>query len=148
MPMKTLFKLCNGVSVLDQRTSAICRARSGKLAPIGDKPLPADTPASQRLEPPSARPPAHPACRSVMVAILVGGPPAERENYNTWLKRQPAGVQDEVLGKTKGKLFRKGELEVDEYVDREGTELTLGELARTEPKAFSRAGISTEPFLE
>lgn len=54
-------------ATLDGRTSAICRARDGALAPVGGKPLPKDEPA---LSPPDARPPAHVNCRSVMVAIL------------------------------------------------------------------------------
>ena len=171
-------------SVLDGRTSAICRARDGKLAPIGDKPLPPD---SDPLSPPGARPPAHVSCRAAVLAVLdgeglvgkrpfvvdtrtpqrrrvdfrrearrtgrpiqeirsewakknIGQVPAET-TYNQWLRRQSAGFQDEVLGKTKGKLFRKGELDVDQFVDRSGNELSLEELAKTQPEAFAKAGV-------
>ena len=56
-------------STLDGRTSAICRARDGKLAPVGGKPLPKG---ATPLVPSGARPPAHVNCRSVMVAVLDG----------------------------------------------------------------------------
>lgn len=171
-------------ATLDGRTSAICRARDGRLTPVGDKPLPEG---SRRLEPPGARPPAHVNCRSVMVAVLddlgvvgtratvtdtrtrarrevdfrriarqegrpirdvrarwarenIGQVPAET-NYNQFLRRQSAGFQDEVLGKTRGRLFRKGELDVDQFVDRRGNELTLSQLRQTQPEAFEKAGL-------
>lgn len=54
-------------SVLDGRTSAVCRGRDGALAPVGGKPLPKG---SRMLQPPDARPPAHVSCRSIMVAVL------------------------------------------------------------------------------
>jgi len=57
-------------STLDGRTSAICRGRDGKLAPVqsgGAIPEGGDA-----LQPPGARPPAHPGCRSLMVAVVDG----------------------------------------------------------------------------
>lgn len=54
-------------STLDGRTSAICRARDGALTPVGNNVLPKT---AKRLDPASARPPAHPNCRSVMVAVF------------------------------------------------------------------------------
>ena len=191
------------VSTLDGRTSAICRSRDGKVAPVGDKPLPAGV---ARLVPPGARPPAHPNCRSVMVAIFnvdgvartlgerpyvrdirtqrtrqldfreeareqagerwsgmsrtqrntlvrsvrerwaadtVGRVPAEI-TYQEWLKRQPASFQDQVLGVTRGRLFRKGGLTLDHFVDRLGSELTLEQLAKRNPAAFVAVGIELE----
>ena len=56
-------------ATLDGRTSAICRGRDGAATPVGDNPLPAG---ARRLSPPGARPPAHPNCRSLMIAILYG----------------------------------------------------------------------------
>lgn len=171
-------------STLDGRTSAICRARDGKFAPIGAKPLP---PEAQPLRPPGARPPAHISCRSVMVAVLdgvgvigerpavvdtrnrrrreidfrkiskekgisiqqvrkqwakknIGRVPSET-TYEQFLRRQSAKFQDEVLGKTKGRLFRKGGMKVDQFVDRRGNELTLDQLRNTVPEAFETAGV-------
>jgi SPP1 gp7 family putative phage head morphogenesis protein len=56
-------------SVLDGRTTPICRSRDGKLAPIGNRPIPEW---GDPLEPPTARPPALPNCRSVMTAVVDG----------------------------------------------------------------------------
>lgn len=62
-----IYRYLQWVSVLDGLTSAICRARDGKFAPIGDNVLPAGLP---RLDPPGARPPAHPNCRSSVVPVF------------------------------------------------------------------------------
>lgn len=188
-------------STLDGRTSAICRSRDGKLVLLGDSPLPAG---EKKLEPQGARPPAHPNCRSVMIAVLddvaiadqlpnrpfvrdartrkereidfraeakaqVGsawsGMTTQQRNkiissvrrswgeqnigrlpgtvtYNEWLKRQPAAFQDEVLGRSKAQLFRKGGLSLDQFTDRRGNELSLEELKLTQPQAFQAAGVS------
>jgi SPP1 gp7 family putative phage head morphogenesis protein len=61
--------------------------------------------------------------------------------YQDWLKKQPAAFQDEVLGVTKGKLFRDGGLKLDNYVDRAGSELTIDELRDRYPGAFDKAGV-------
>lgn len=177
------------VSTLDGRTSAVCRARDGHGAPVGDHELPPGVPP---LKPKDVRPPAHVNCRSVMVAYidgagLLGNRPtvtdtrtrrrreidfraearrtgksiqevrrewADRNvgrvpaatTYQDFLKRQPAAFQDEVLGKTKGKLFREGGLTVDQFVDRAGNELTLAQLAASKPEAFVRAGLDPDTF--
>ncbi len=75
----------------------------------------------------------------------VGRVPA-KTTYQEFLGRQPAAFQDEVLGQTKGKLFRDGGLDLDQYIDRAGNELTLGELAATQPKAFKKAGLNPADF--
>lgn len=176
-------------ATLDGRTSAVCRGRDGAVAPIGDKPIPEGR---RKLDPPTARPPAHPSCRSIMVPIidgagLVGERPfvrskdslktvdfealAKREGitvkqakqrwieknvgrvpaettYNDWLKKQPNSFQDEVLGKTKAKLFRKGDLTLDKFINRNGRELTLDELAKTNPTAFTKADLDPKDFVD
>jgi hypothetical protein len=66
--------------------------------------------------------------------------------YQDFLSRQPAAFQDEVLGKTKGELFREGGLTVDQFVDRAGNELTLAQLAASKPEAFVRAGLDPDTF--
>lgn len=60
--------------------------------------------------------------------------------YPEWLKRQPAKFQDEVLGKTKGKLFRAG-APLDKFVDKSGHEYTLAQLKQRDAELFERAGI-------
>jgi len=75
----------------------------------------------------------------------VGRVPAAT-TYQDFLSRQSKEFQDDVLGKTKGALFRKGGLTVDNFVDRAGNELTLEQLAATRPEAFRKAGLDPEKF--
>lgn len=77
---------------------------------------------------------------------LVGSVPAN-VNYQNFLARQSASFQDDVLGRTKGQLFRRGGLTVDNFVNRMGDELTLSQLARRHTKAFTAAGLDPENFL-
>lgn len=68
-------------------------------------------------------------------------------NYEEWLTRQSAGFQDDVLGSTRGALFRRGGLDLDRFVDRNtGKQYTLAELARDERRAFIRAGLNPDDF--
>ena len=48
-------------------------------------------------------------------------------NYQTWLKRQPASFQDDVLGPTRGRLFREG-LQLDRFIDASGKQYNLDQL--------------------
>lgn len=65
----------------------------------------------------------------------------ENTTYNQWLKKQPAKFQNEVLGVSKGKLFRTGQIQMDQFVNRAGAEFTLVQLASKRPAVFRRAGI-------
>lgn len=129
-------------STLDGRTSAVCRARDGKVYDPGKGP----------------RPPAHFNCRSSTSPILASWrdlgfdfdelPPSTRasmngqvpadQDYDTWLRKQPRAFQVEVLGETKAKLFRAG-LKMDRFIDRKGQELTLTELKRRERDLWEKA---------
>lgn len=133
------------VSTLDGRTSAVCRSRDGEVYPVDSGP----------------RPPAHPNCRSTTAPVLkswkelgislaeapegtrasMNGQVPASETYDIWLRKQDSGFQDDVLGVTKGRLFRKGDLSLDRFVDQKGHEYTLEELRRREAAAFARAGL-------
>lgn len=76
---------------------------------------------------------------------LVGPVPAS-STYQTWLKGQSSTFQDEVLGATKAKLFRDGDLELDKFVHRSGDELTLKELASKHAEAFKAAGLNPDKY--
>lgn len=125
-----IFKHEQWVSVLDTRTSAVCRARSGRIYPIGQ----------------GDYPPAHFNCRSLRVPVVLDKyvKPEHRqfvpqtENYQSWLMRQPESVQNEVLGITRAKLFRDGGLTVDKFVSESGKTYTLRELQALEPVAFAK----------
>lgn len=123
-----------------------CRGRDGNLYPLG-----------------KSRPslPAHVRCRSTYVPILksfremgidaddftatqrasMDGQVPGDLTYNDWLKRQSAARQDEVLGVTKAKLFRTGELTLDRFIARDGAELTLAQLRQKYPDVFKKADL-------
>lgn len=58
-------------------------------------------------------------------------------DYATWLKKQSAARQDEVLGTTRGKLLRSGELSMADMYSAKGTRLTLAQLRERRPEAFN-----------
>lgn len=62
-------------------------------------------------------------------------------SYDSWFARQPAWFQDDILGKTKGRLYRQGGLELSRFTDMTGRELTLVELRIRDAKAFELAGL-------
>lgn len=120
------------VSTLDGRTSAICRARGGRVYPLSSGP----------------RTPGHLNCRSTMALVLrtnrslgIDGQVPAGLTYQTWLAGRPAEEQDEILGKSKGRLFRRGGLALDRFVDISGREYTLAELRARDAAAFARAEI-------
>lgn len=133
------------ISVLDSRTTPICRTLDNQVYKVGKGPIP----------------PAHIRCRSTTVAEL-GGEKFEKlvkqqtraskfgqvkgdQNYYEWLKDQPKSFQVDVLGKTRAELFRNGGLSAERFralqLDRNFKPLTLAEMRAREPLAFERAGI-------
>lgn len=61
--------------------------------------------------------------------------------YQEWLRKQSLEFQEDVLGKTKARLFRQGNLALDKFIDQNGKELTLAQLAKKEKAAFIAAGL-------
>ena len=145
---------------MDGRTTAVCRARDGKIYPLGKGP----------------RPPAHIGCRSLRVPsvktwkqlgvkegdllnerrfiadkrkfsdvpkserdLLVGRTKAK--SYNDWLKTQRRDFVEDVLGKTRAKLYLDGKMPLDKFVDRKGATLTLDELKKRNASFFKDAGL-------
>jgi SPP1 gp7 family putative phage head morphogenesis protein len=117
------------LAILDSRTCLICSSRDGKQYGFGKGP----------------RPPAHPSCRCTLTPVLrqnIGGAVPEVPVYGSWLKTQPRSFVEDVLGKSKAKLYLDGKLSLDRFVDNKGQILTLEELAVREAKAFERAGLA------
>lgn len=134
------------VATLDSRTSLICASRDGQIYKDIDA---------------NPKPPAHFNCRSTITYVvkpefdLGADIDGERPSvgadgtkvvsadttYEQWLRRQPLSFQAEVLGATKAKLFRDGQLSIGRFVDDQGRVLSLDQLREVEPLAFERAGI-------
>lgn len=76
---------------------------------------------------------------------LIGQVPA-KVNYSEWIKRQSVSFQNDVLGITKARLFRKGNLELDRFVSRRGDELTLKQMVLRDRQAFIDAGLDPDNF--
>lgn len=74
------------------------------------------------------------------IRALTGRVPAKL-SYSEWLKRQPASVQDDILGPSRGALFRRGGLTLDRFVNRAGDEIPLNDLMRRHREAFEAAGL-------
>lgn len=133
------------VATLDRRTTVLCASRDGMIFPVDSE----------------IRPPAHFGCRSRFSAVMrswrelgidvddapegtrasMDGQVPASTTYAEWLKSQPAAVQDEVLGKAKGALFRRGGLTLDKFVMADGSELTLKQVRARYADAFDKAGL-------
>lgn len=133
------------VATLDTRTCPHCMGLDGQKFELGK----------------GTKTPAHIGCRCVRVPVTKSWrelgfdiddlPPGTRasmngqvsatENYDSWLRKQPASVQDEALGPSRGALFRSGKVPVDRFTNRAGDELTLEQLKVKEDAAFERAGL-------
>lgn len=144
------------VSTLDARTSSECRVRDGlKYGPIDHKPIGHSVPwlgGPGRLHW-SCRSSSAPVTRSwreLGIALdemdagtrasMDGQVPAEM-NYQQWLAKQSASRQDEVLGPTRGKLFRQGGLPMDRFYNDKGVFLDLPQLRERDARAFAKAGL-------
>jgi SPP1 gp7 family putative phage head morphogenesis protein len=77
---------------------------------------------------------------------LTGQVPAET-TYAQWLKKQPVWFQEDVLGKTRAKLFRGGGLDLPKFVNTQGDEIPLKQLAVKHRNAFKAAGLDPENYI-
>ena len=116
--------LIQWVSVLDSRTSDICRHRNGMVASLDGSTVPAKY---RRLDPPGARPPAHPNCRSTIKRFSEDAPVPQ--TFAEWLQQQPEEEQREVLGAQRFALYQQG-ITPDQFVNDEGKRLTVAEIKK------------------
>lgn len=129
------------LSTLDGRTTDICMARSGKQYTLEGEPVGHSIPFN-------GGPPAHWQCRSSLSvktktfrelgidqdelpvgtrASQFGTVPADL-TFDDFLKRQPDGFADEMLGKGRAELWRKGTITLSQLLDQRGNPLTLQQL--------------------
>ena len=145
------------VATLDSRTTPICSSLDGDVFPVGEGPMPPIHINCRSIRVPVidgrklGRRPADRTterqlrglrgnARSRAVDKLVGAVPAET-TYTDFLRRSSTGFQNDVLGPTRGRLFRAGEIDLKGFVDNSGQRLTLRQLYDTEPGAFRRTGL-------
>lgn len=143
-------------STLDSSTTPICQVRDRKqYTAVTKKPIGHNLP---YLGGPGR---AHMGCRSTEIPALKswremgldiddipestrssldGQIPAET-NYAQWLKGKDAKFQDEVLGKTRGELFRTGKITLDRFYAKDGRTYTLEQLRERDASAFKQAGL-------
>lgn len=139
---QSVVKAWRFTATLDRRTTVICASLDGQVFDLGTGPMP----------------PRHPNCRSSSTPILkswqelgidakelnestrasMDGQVPESLTYQEWLKKQPHDVAEDVLGKTKAKLFKEGGLTLDRFVDFKGDVYTLDDLRKYETAAFAK----------
>jgi len=136
-------------ATLDRRTAIPDAALDGRVFPLDKGP----------------RPPLHINCRCTIVAELKkkyehfsrGRTRSERDpitgavttgqhqSYYGWLKGQPADVQNSIIGPSRGKLLRNGGLTSKRFaalqIDKNFAPLTLDEMKKLNPVAFTKAGL-------
>ena len=100
------------LSTLDSNTTSICWDRSNEVYSVGSGPLP----------------PAHYRCRSTVVAFTKGM--QLPKSFGAWLRTQPRGVVEDVLGKAKAGMFLSGKMSINKFTTPRGRELTLEELRK------------------
>ncbi|MDG6857119.1 minor capsid protein, partial [Glaesserella parasuis] len=124
------------LSTLDTRTSTVCQLRDGLMWDLDKKPIDHDVPYQ--------RPPLHPRCRSILQLVTKSwkelgidaeempsstrasqdSPVSEQINYENWLKSKSPEQQDQVLGKGKADLWRRGVITFADMLDQSGRPLT------------------------
>jgi SPP1 gp7 family putative phage head morphogenesis protein len=132
------------VATLDGNTTPECRSLDGQEFDLGSAP----------------QFPLHIGCRTVTVPVAkdeyafldegatrsaLDGPVSASDTYYDWLSDQPVAFQDDVLGATRGQLFRNGGLSPEKFarlnVGRNFKPLTLDQMRAKEPHAFEKAGL-------
>ena len=139
-----LIKAVQWISTLDARTTDICRARDG-LQYTCD----AHRPIGHSLPWLGGPGQAHWNCRSSSTPVLkswkelgldmnempegtrasMDGQVAANLRYGDWFGKQSAARQDQIVGVTRGRMFRAGEMSFDQFSNNKGRMLTLKELA-------------------
>lgn len=158
------------LSLLDGKTSTICRSLDGQVFPLDKGPRPPAHPRCRSSTSPELRPPfdklskgGERKARAPTLeenGNLKRGPITEvsaNKTYYSWLKNQPAGVQDSIIGSTRGKLLRNGGISTERFAElqlnskfeplstitRNGKKITpLMQMREMEPTAFIKANLN------
>ena len=109
---------------LDTRTCAQCLAYDGSTydldgAPTGNTALPFN-----------GGPPYHLNCRGILVPILKDNAPSGGLTAQQWLDSKTPEEQDDMLGKGRAALYRKGSLTLRDLISGTGQQLSLADLRK------------------
>ena len=137
-----LIKGIEWVATLDNRTSQVCRGLDGLTWDLDRNPI------GHKIKYPGTT--AHWNCRSTQVPIVkswkelgakgkyneipestrasMDGQVSEKVGYEDWLKRKSKSFQEDVLGKTKRKLWQEGKVGFTDLVDQSGNALTIDQI--------------------
>lgn len=132
------------VATLDGRTTLICEVEDGEVYPVGSGP----------------RPPFHYSCRTTTAPVLKGygelapelkgkvrlrpkeramldGTTSGKVTYNRWLRRQGAPMQDFVLGRYRGRIYRQHpDISIHKFADPQKRMMSLSQLVEQDIRLF------------
>lgn len=132
---------------MDGRTSLTCASLNGKVFKIGEGPVP-----PRHINCRSAATPLVKSFREMGIdipevvvegrtrATLDGQIPADT-SFSAWLRAKPAGFQDQILGATRGRMFRSNNVDVDRFTNNKGVVYTLDQLRARDEELFKKAGL-------
>jgi SPP1 gp7 family putative phage head morphogenesis protein len=86
--------------ILDSLICKRCAALHGKVFNYGEGPIPQ----------------LHIGCRCFITPLIEGGGDVSTQDFNEWLRSQSADVQDDILGKRGGDLFRQGKVRFKDFI--------------------------------
>lgn len=134
-------------ATLDSRTTPICASLDGKVFDLDDT---------------AALPPRHPQCRSTTVAVTrsheelglkgkkysaetrasMDGQVAAPTTFERFMKSKGEEFQDKILGATRADLWRRGKLNLNDFVRNYSEVIPLDELRRLHPEAFGAETVA------
>lgn len=121
--LSSMFEWYVWLSVMDDRTTDICRSRNKTKYRFGKGPLP----------------PAHVRCRSHIAPIVGNSGDILAESFYTWISRQPENVQADLLGSEIAEKVRTGKIKAKDLPKYDSDKpLTLSEFKRKVLEILSR----------
>lgn len=122
------------ITILDNRTSAICLSYQNQFYSIKDYKTRADIPNP---------PPRHPHCRSILITVWEGVniTKYKGQKLSTFLKNNPK-VAEDILGKKKYRIFTTGKAQINSFIDVKGKRFYTNE------EIIQRLGIKSKTRLD
>lgn len=111
-------------ATLDSRTCVKCLAYDGSTYSIDGEPT------GNTVLPFNGGPAYHFGCRCCTIPIMKGDAPPEPLTAQDWLDGKTGAEQDDILGKGRAALYRKGSLTLRDLVSGTGQQLSLDDLRK------------------